>query len=429
MKAIGAVMDLFRMIDANGFLKGKITLGPPRIKSISSFSSKGIYYFPMIMSDQISLEETKMIAKAMEKTYAAFVANCISLIPFHRIRAEDRGSIDNYLKIFHQNMGISEPTDLSVTVESAMSTEAALKQWHKDWVSLVETNHGLNLIDDNPPVKPIHESFQKALPPIMSYRIKTMNEDTTVNIGGATNDMKQNDIDGQAREGSSFKTFDRNVFQDQEMKKANEMLPTMIKANIGFVVEETNEVIQKEILVGVKTYVRRMRSAALVNELYDTIINKRKFLRFIKIMSGEEEESLLDLILGLKEIKGDVQKKIDGQHNEILLTSKGRKRMASLTAGALRNNYNPNLTLVMTMNEVNLLKEKGIDLFSASHTEMLIKELFFLGFVILDQTNEIAYIQFESHNYSFQEYPYSTLEREISTNDRMMRELYRTLQR
>lgn len=426
MKVIGALMDLFKMVD-KGTFSGRVSFGSARIKSISSFSSKGTYYFPMILSDQVSLDETKMITKAVEKTYATFVATCISLIPFHRIRACDRGSVDSYLKIFHQNIGISEPSDIGVTVENASMVDTAIMaKAQEEWKRVLKesSKYYFEDIAEVPVVKAISEMYVSQLPGKMSYQLR-LNEDVVTDLG----DGNDNDVTGNTGEVNRIQVFDRSVFQDQEMKKANEMLPTLVKANIGFVIEGTEEVIQREIIVGVKTFVRRIKSAFLVNELYDTIMTKRKFLRFVKIMTGEEEETLMDLILGLKEIKSDATKKMNGSSNDILLTGKGRRRMANLTSGVLRNNYNPNLTLVMTMNEVNMLKDKGIDLFSSAHVELLIKELFFLGFVILDQANEIAYIQFDSHNYSFQEYPYSTLEREVAQNDRMMRELYRTMQR
>ena len=79
-----------------------IGLGKSRIRSLSSFSSNTIFYFPMIVSDQCTAEEVTMISRAMEKQYATFVVACISLIPFHRIRSGDQASIDEYLKQFHQ---------------------------------------------------------------------------------------------------------------------------------------------------------------------------------------------------------------------------------------------------------------------------------------------------------------------------------------
>ena len=64
-----------------------------------------------------------------------------------------------------------------------------------------------------------------------------------------------------------------------------------------------------------------------------------------------------------------------------------------------------------------------------SHISMLMDAGFLLGFVVLDQANEMAYITYDGHGGEFQQYTYAMLEREQQTTDRMMRELYRSMAR
>ena len=84
------------------------------------------------------------------------------------------------------------------------------------------------------------------------------------------------------------------------------------------------------------------------------------------------------------------------------------------------------------MNEVQFIRDEyGIDIMLPAHVEMLMDQNFLLGFVVLDQANEMAYITYDGHGGHFQQYTYAMLERSDYGNstDRMMRELYRTMSR
>ena len=97
----------------------------------------------------------------------------------------------------------------------------------------------------------------------------------------------------------------------------------------------------------------------------------------------------------------------------------------------LMNNYLPNGTIVITMNEVDYIKsEYGVDIMRSDHCRMLMDANFLLGFVVLDQTNEIAHVMYDGINGgSFQQYSYAALEREQQNSDRAMKEMFRLMNR
>lgn len=223
---------------------------------------------------------------------------------------------------------------------------------------------------------------------------------------------------------TEFKTFDREVFTDMDMKKANEAIPIFAKASIGFIVDETEEVVSRDVLVGIKAYIHKAPSIELINGAYNCIINKRKFLRLVKFVTGEER-SLADLLFGFKELKSDaIESRRDNSWNAAF---KRRRRWSKMSVPYLTKEYTPNGTIVMTMNEVNFIKSQyGIDIMTPAHTEMIMDNEFLLGFVILDQAEEMVYVTYDGHGYGFQQYTYAMLEREQQSSDRMMRELYRS---
>lgn len=222
--------------------------------------------------------------------------------------------------------------------------------------------------------------------------------------------------------------FDREVFTDMEMKKANDAIPLFTNATISFIVDDTEDIHNRSVLIGIKAYVHKAPAMELINDIYNGIINKRKFLRFVKFITGEER-SLTDLLFGIRELRTDALDARTGS-GEWRSAFKRRRRWAKISVPYLTKEYTPNGTIVMTMNEVNFIKEQyGIDIMTPDHVRMIMDSDYLLGFVVLDQANEMVYVTYDGHGYGFQQYTYAMLEREQTTSDRMMRELYRSLSR
>lgn len=227
---------------------------------------------------------------------------------------------------------------------------------------------------------------------------------------------------------TGHKTFDREIFTDMEMKKANEAVPTFARANIGFIVDETEQVISRSVLVGIKVYIHKIAAMDLVNDIYNCIINKRKFLKFVKFISGEEK-SLADLLFSFKEMRLDALN-TRSSTKRWASAFRQRKRLSKMSVPYLMKEYTPNGSVVLTMDAVQYIKDEyGIDIMTPDHVKMLMDASFLLGFVILDQANEIVYVTYDGHGGNFQQYTYDMLVREQELSNKTMRELYRTLSR
>ena len=222
----------------------------------------------------------------------------------------------------------------------------------------------------------------------------------------------------------SVRPFERSVFTDMDMKKANDAIPMFAKATISFVIDDTGEVMNRDILIGIKAYLHIAPAAELVTDIYNCIINKRKFLRFVKFITGEER-SLSDLLFGINELKTDAlsNKSESGRWRSAF---RSRRRWSKISIPKLMKEYTPNGTLVITMNEVNYLKDQyGIDIMRPDHVKMLMDADFLLGFVVIDQANEMVYVTYDGHGYGFQQYTYNMLERAAEISQREMMQLYR----
>ena len=227
---------------------------------------------------------------------------------------------------------------------------------------------------------------------------------------------------------TGHKTFEREIFTDMEMKKANEAVPTFARANIGFIVDETEQVITRSVLVGIKVYIHKIAAMDLVNDIYNCIINKRKFLKFVKFISGEEK-SLADLLFSFKEMRLDALN-TRSSTKRWASAFRQRKRLSKMSVPYLMKEYTPNGSVVLTMDAVQYIKDEyGVDIMTPEHVKMLMDASFLLGFVILDQANEIVYVTYDGHGGNFQQYTYDMLVREQELSNKTMRDLYRTLAR
>lgn len=225
---------------------------------------------------------------------------------------------------------------------------------------------------------------------------------------------------------TNFQTFDNKIFTDMDMRKANDAVPTFAKATIGFVIDETEQVVNRDVLVGIKVHVDRASAMDMINDIYNCIINKRKFLKFVKWISGEEK-SLADLLFGFKELKTDALNSRNNTAGRWTSAFRRRKRWKDMSVPYLMKSYTPNGTVILTMNEVQFIRDEyGLDIMRPDHIKMLMESSFLLGFVILDQANEIVYVSYDGEEGNFQQYTYAMLERSERESDRAMRELYRS---
>ena len=333
---------------------------------------------------------------------------------------------DNYTRI-----KVSEKNKLLKAQQDLIDAQEKMKSYEEDINSMNKTINSqktkINSYNNNDTIlKKTQKDLKDARDLIGTYQDDADEYKRTID----KKDTELNKIrDAKAKSArimpkESIRPFERSVFTDMDVKKANDALPMFAKATISFVVDDTGEVLNRDLLIGIKAYMHLAPAAELVTDIYNCIINKRKFLRFVKFITGEER-SLSDLLFGINELKTDAlsNKSESGRWRSAF---RSRKRWSKISIPKLMKEYTPNGTLVITMNEVNYLKDQyGIDIMRSDHVKMLMDADFLLGFVIIDQANEMVYVTYDGHGYGFQQYTYNMLERAAEISQREMMQLYR----
>lgn len=334
--------------------------------SIARQANDATYYFPVIASDNLSTDEVTMMMKTIERSYALFARTAFSLIPAIEVPNLNQATVKEYLGRFHTNIGAQgNPQSYTLSINN-LKFEAAGGE---------NLNNGV-LNDFNAVLKEAGEDFPKTRPA---------------------------------------------KFLDTDWKKANELMPTTISVPVTFISTDSNAQVTNEIQVNVKATMHKASSKLLTADISKSLHQGRGFLNFVKYISGEQK-SLIDFLFGISSMKEDMLNK---KHIPWLEAFKRRKRLANLAWGTLAEQFKPTGTIVITMNEVNTLRnEYDIDI--RKEAGKIMKEYFLLGFIILDQVNQMASIMYDGQP-DFQEYPYKTLEREGMNQDKTVSDMIKAM--
>jgi hypothetical protein len=381
-----------------------------KIKSLAQASNEATYYFPVVASESLTPDENVMIMRALERVYALFTRTAFSLVPAIKVSNINIANVQDYLHQFHTNIGAKTPFGVNIRLEATTD----------------QINYGiLNEANAAGNFKKKMDNFADNVTSstdtgnIGAYKIK--HDYTYDDEGKGTVDKTEK----AQKYVSSFQSINKGaVLGDVDWKKANDLIPTIVNVPVRFI-EEQNNVIKTEytveISVNVKATMHRAPAETLIQDIMKSIHQGRGFLNFVKYFSGEEK-STADFMFGISNMKEDLMNR---KSNPWLEAFKRRKRLSDLAWGTLIDNFKPIGTICLTMNEVNVLKNKyDIDIFKEA--EKIIKQYFLLGFMIVDQVNELIYVQYDSQP-GFQEYPYRTLEREGSNQDRTLRDMIKAM--
>lgn len=211
---------------------------------------------------------------------------------------------------------------------------------------------------------------------------------------------------------------------DNDVKKSNELVPTTLSLSMT-VKDGPNFGGVQNFIVGVKGLMHPVQGDEMVSNLLNGFKSGNKFFNFLRWTSGEIT-LIKDLILNIDGIKDDVVKKHSGGSHwwTTLKRRKSASRLKSFLSG--KNKILPNASIVCSMEEVIELKETyGLDLMASKNLRKLMDEFFLLGFVIVDNSQELCYFIFDGET-DLQAVSFKGLEKENdSKND--FKEIYKMI--
>lgn len=465
--------------------KGASELNSLRGTSLAKLSSAATLQFPIIISRSVNVDTAQAVSKALERQYATFVEIVVSLDP--NLNLDKDENIRGYLRKYHQNnVGLGDLLEscMNVYTDEALGIELFVSlnegcnhqvlKSNKEQMFVVEDCLNMNSINNLYQPKSITMPIAESA---LDYYCKKNNivteanndddlrkkeykykQDRDVILDKRYETEEKNRLERQAIDDSRY--ADKIVYQhsrdqinddfqerrirseenklrheierdeaefrskamvrlaDNDVKKSNELVPTTLSLTLNQIKGEHSVGIQN-FIIGVKGLMHPVDSNEMITNLLDGFKSGNAFFNFIRWTSGEIA-FLKDFVLNISGIKDDVMKR---HTNSRWWSTLKRRRQISK---AKKNNLLPNASIVCTIEEITEINETyGINLLDVRHIKRIIDRYFLLGFVIVDESQELCHVIFDGEN-NYQVLTYRGLEKENnSKND--FKEIYKMI--
>ena len=399
--------------------------------SLAKKAKEGILQFPAICSNSLDADTLSMASKALERNYATFAQivytmNCVAQV-------DEIKGVGDFINKFHTNIGNTGTIDVlnlalkealedySQTELDGMVLETILCKGstntiiHENSINLKEYMSGFNL-------DVLNDIFMPA-----DIRKEIIEE----NIAYNKNHRKYGDILLEAEDEKNPNlnriVIPSKVLDNNELKKANELVPTTLTLKINFMDKNGNLAGERTFNIGVKVTLHPASSEEIINNLCSA--RDTGFFKFIRWTTGELS-LVKDVLLNLNEIKLDVVNKTAGKSGWFSTFKRLKAKstiLSKFSKGA--QGFHPLGTIIISMDEAEIIKNKsGLDLTRVSDVKKVMDKFMLLGFVILDPATQTAMFIFDDSP-DFEMQPFSGLKREGNGSNTDLKELLKVMNR
>ena len=227
---------------------------------------------------------------------------------------------------------------------------------------------------------------------------------------------------------AQMQAYDRQVLQfkqdyfkkqlmDTDVKKANELVPSMLVVNYAVETDKGN-VVQDTAIVGVKARLIPLDSFQILDKMASKNKDKSGLVKFIKATTGEIK-FMKDFVLAIDKAKIDaLNRSKRGSANPIWRVLERRAAINNLRkALGQKNDASPITTLVITQEEVDYLKKTAnMHLDDVNTANYIINAYNLMGLCIVDETAEVAKFLFDGEFNQFDAYAFTSLQKEAGDN-------------
>lgn len=403
------VLDKIATMTSDEVLKnirsnGDGTYGRERYESISKKSKDSIIQFPVLISNSVPSSDMVMVLRALERQYATYVRLSAEMstktIDANGSRAgyldqfSDR-SLNNHRSTGNKIMDIVGGDDFEGYTNQFMASEAVAIEQTQD------VKYRVRLANENSSKLYLEDLRMKPLNDLYNNPRNLLQERNTLPARSDNNSQRANNV------------LNKQLV-DNDIKKANELLPTTLALDIK--VNHQSGMYNEQILVGVKAIAHLVESEEMIYNLANTAKGKKSFFRFIQWTTGEIQ-FLRDYIMDLDRMK---RMALDTRKSHWFRSLYKRRKdknlehiRKALGFKAKGSNPLPTSTVVLTMDEVEyIMSNYNIDLLNDKKAvRSILDQYLLLGFVILDSASELGYFMFDGDT-DYQVYGYSALEKE-----------------
>lgn len=386
--------------------------------SIASGSSNLTLVFPVIVSRAMDINTAAMISKAIER-------KCVTMLQmlFSAICVSDAGSVVDYVAQFHTNLKVKNSMDVDefidimdkVTEESAGLVKVTDRDLYE--AAKADLKNLAHTLPDN-----VNESSLNDFKIIGSGTLgaRQVMQEAPKPTQMATRAFGHDPIDVAKSYSNILKTdmdMMRNQIVDTDIKKANELIPTMMIVNFVSKQKDGNTVAIDNAYIGVKAKLYAVDSMDICNRI--KIKNSDRNGLFNLVRATTREISFFrDFLFAIDKAKLDALSSSGrGESSKLwkVLERRSVKSKIRRTIGRTANDASAISTLVITQNEVEYLKtNESIDMTNPATVRGIMESYNLMSFVIVDEAAESVDFLFDTGDDVFETLSFNHLEREAS---------------
>ena len=390
------VIDLFDTIrdtDVEDILD-KSKRSPYSSTSLAKLTDNLVCVFPVMVSSSMSIDTAIMVMKAIERKAAVMLQ-----LLFSAYQLQDSENLVDVLAQFHSNIKLNDKMDVD------------------DVISVMDRiTEGAGVKVDYNALKAIREDMRN----IQFYFEENVNPRSLNDINISRDPYNRSTI---------VEGFDRNrrgarcindiskSFAANDIKKANELMPTTLAVNF-YAGDTENHVLIEGAVIGVKARLIPVASNDIVNHVISKIEDKNWLLQLLRATTRETSFAK-DFLFAIDKAKIDaLSHSRQGSSNPMWKVLE-RRAMGSKLKRLLgsNNSYMAITTLCVSQEDVDYVKkEYNIDIEDPSNINPLFTNYNLMCVCIVDEALEVAKFMFDTGDGNWENYSFSSLEREDKDN-------------
>lgn len=401
-------------------------------KSISSASSNLILTFPVRVSRTVNIDNASMVTKAIERK-----ATSLLQMLFAAINITDSKDVFEYLNKFHTNMKF----DGDMTVDSfidtldkyVISNESVIRDRDMYEVAKKDLKNLNYYLPESISENSINEfrvyprslyggtmivneakgnNGYKKTPDKIEVTVN--NKIGTLNTGGSSRDLT--DAKDVANTMKLRNEILKNQLLDTDVKKANELVPTMMVVNFISVDDYQTPA---QAIIGVKAKMYPVDSEDILTRLTLKHDDNNGLLKFIRATTREISFTR-DFMFAIDKAKLDALSQSNrGSSSKFwkLLERRALKSKIRRTLGQI-NDASAITTLVLSQEEVDYLnKTQNINIENPKVIRPIMESYNFMGVCVVDEVLEAVKFIDDTGDDVYETLSFTHLERENTSND------------
>ena len=202
-----------------------------------------------------------------------------------------------------------------------------------------------------------------------------------------------------------------NRLLSSEVKKANELTPTMMIINFIEVVEGVPT--SRSAVIGVKAKLYEVEPMDVINKILTKHVDNNVLLKLIKV-STREISFVRDFLLAIDDAKLDaLSKSKRGSTNRLFKVLERRALGGKIRRTLHQKDYAKAISsLVISQEEVEELLKNNVDVSNPKIIRPIMEKLNLISFAIIDESSESVKFLFDTGDDVYETIPLSKLERE-----------------